>query len=271
MRLTNEVLQTGFGAVDLYRSEDRDDRVLMLHACGAGAKPLQKLALSLAADRFQIIIPNLAGYGGSFHNDKTLGPIEQHLEIIDYLLTQATTRYRIIGHSMGGFLALRAALLWPDKVSSVTAIEPMAFGVLDTKDDADALAADRNVIAVLNEALEAQQPDRGLAAFIGFWNDTSWTDLPASMQTLLCQLSEQINTEATAVSYNPTPAAVYSGLEQPVQLIVSERAPLPARRIVERLQEIIPQAEQYWVAGAGHMGPLTHPDKFARLISRFLI
>jgi pimeloyl-ACP methyl ester carboxylesterase len=44
----------------------------------------------------------------------------------------------------------------------------------------------------------------------------------------------------------------------PVFLLGGEESPLAARRVVARLGEAIPGARTETLAGAGHMGPLTH-------------
>ena len=273
--MKSSVINTDFGTLDFLEMGSGTQSILLLHACGAGAKPLQKLATALTSENdYRIVIPNLIGYGRSRHNDETLPPIQQHLALIEYLLKlNKNQRWRIIGHSMGGFLALQTALYWPQQVRSVSAIEPMAFGVLDpvnNTSDAGALNEDRQLIIALDQALLTGQPEQGLAGFISYWNGVPWSQLPEMMREQLLRLSRQIHAEANAVSYDTTSANTYAQLEMPIQLLLSEHAPLPAWRIVERLCEIIPQAQMQRIDGVGHMGLLTHPDHFARPIRNFL-
>jgi pimeloyl-ACP methyl ester carboxylesterase len=271
-----ELQATGFGSVELWQTAEADHGLLLLHACGTGAKPLHRLAEALSgADQndCQVVIPNLTGYGGSQHKQRDLAALEQHLAIIGYLLNRtANRRWHVAGHSMGGLLALQTALIWPQKVISVNAIEPMAFGVLDPADanDAAALTADRQIIASFRQALQAGQPQRGLAAFIGYWNETPWLQLPDFMRAVLIGLSPQMLAEATAISYDPTTAAAYRELDRPVQLLAGANTRFPAQRIIERLQHSLPQVQTQTINGAGHMGPLTHPAEFAQTIRSFI-
>lgn len=58
-----------------------------------------------------------------------------------------------------------------------------------------------------------------------------------------------------------TPAEAYRVIEAPVLLMTGEKTPLPERRVVEHLGESLPNARVKVVAGAGHMGPLTHAEE----------
>ena len=59
-------------------------------------------------------------------------------------------------------------------------------------------------------------------------------------------------------------------LKFPVLIMRGEHAPLPTRVISERLLELLPRCRLKIVAGAGHMGPLTHPLKVSEIISQHI-
>lgn len=274
--IQQETIRTDFAVIDVLTIGSGKQPVLLLHACGAGAKPLQKLARGLLADnRYRIVIPNLVGYGDTHHNEAGLAPLEQHLAVVEHLLTRENQQpWHLIGHSMGGFLALQSALRWPQRLRSISAIEPMAFGVLSSSSDATDIAAlneDRQLIIAFDQAMKTgAQVAHHLANFISYWNGVDWSTLPEPMQQQLLRLRQQIHREACAVSYDPTPLSVYKKLELPVQLLISEYAPLPAQRIVARLSEAIVQVQVKLISGTGHMGPLTHPQSFLRPVQEGL-
>lgn len=263
-------LTTASGVVEVLQVGVAGPPLLLLHGSAAGARPFTKFAELLAAD-CRIFIPNLAGYGASRHADPQLPPLEQHLALIESVLALETQQtWRVVGHSMGGFLALQATLRWPQRISSVVAIEPIAFGVLDNVLDAAALAEDRAVVTTLDQAVRTGRPAEGLEAFIGYWNGTPWSQLSEKMQQLFLGLSQQIRAEVLALSYDTTPAAAYTALQQPVLLILGAQAPLPARRIGMRLQGSLPRGHCAMIPEAGHMGPLTHPQGYTAIIDSFL-
>jgi pimeloyl-ACP methyl ester carboxylesterase len=56
----------------------------------------------------------------------------------------------------------------------------------------------------------------------------------------------------------PTVASRYAALRVPTLILRGEHAPAPTRLIAEALRASIPAARLEVIAGAGHMGPLTH-------------
>jgi hypothetical protein len=47
-------------------------------------------------------------------------------------------------------------------------------------------------------------------------------------------------------------------------------SPVSTRKIVDVLSHTLPKSEVRGFLGLGHMGPITHADKIAQLISKFL-
>nr|WP_246319495.1 alpha/beta hydrolase [Nocardioides kongjuensis] len=74
------------------------------------------------ADRYQIVAPYRRGYSPSPHTD-TIDPDRDAAEIAELLCDGA----HLVGTSMGGVVAMRAAALAPDQVRSLTVIEPPAM------------------------------------------------------------------------------------------------------------------------------------------------
>src|SRR5262249_24856064 len=76
--------------------------------------------------------------------------------------------------------------------------------------------------------------------------------------------------EFRAVLENATPASAYRALNAPVLILRGEHALLPSRLIAESLSQLLPAARLTVVAGAAHMGPLTHAGEVCALISRHI-
>ena len=73
-----------------------------------------------------------------------------------------------------------------------------------------------------------------------------------------------------ALIEDKTPVEAYRAIGFPVLILRGEHAPLPTRVISERLLELLPRSRLKVVAGAGHMGPLTHSAKVSELIWRYV-
>ena len=98
-----------------------------------------------------------------------------------------------------------------------------------------------------------------VAAFVDYWNGPgSWTALRPSVQRALIRWAPKVPLDFRALIDDPTPAAAYRALTFPVLILRGEHAPSPTRVIAEGLAEWLPASRVVDIAGAGHMGPLTH-------------
>lgn len=88
------------------------------------------------ADRFRLVAPYRRGYSPSPATDR-IDPDRDAREIVEFLGDGA----HLVGTSMGGVVAMRAAALAPEKVRSLTVIEPPAMPNAAGRPEADKLIA----------------------------------------------------------------------------------------------------------------------------------
>lgn len=120
------------GAVALeYEERGQGDALLLLHGLGCSASDwgLQMPALS---QKYRVIAPSLRGFGGS---DKPAGPcsIMQYADDVVTLLDRLNIeRAHVLGHSMGGAVAMQLAVARPERLDSLIVINAQpSFGVRD--------------------------------------------------------------------------------------------------------------------------------------------
>ena len=78
---------------------------VLLHASAAGPGSLVRLGKALAAAGYQVVIPALHGYGGTWVGGDQ-GPIERSVRVATWTLTAfPTDRKFLFGQSMGGLVA----------------------------------------------------------------------------------------------------------------------------------------------------------------------
>ena len=88
------------------------------------------------AERFEIVAPNRRGFPP--------GPDVERVDFEDearWLEPFLEPETHVVGHSYGGVIALLAAAQWPERVRSLTVIEPPAFGVARGRPAVDELVA----------------------------------------------------------------------------------------------------------------------------------
>ncbi|MFE2872971.1 MULTISPECIES: alpha/beta fold hydrolase [unclassified Embleya] len=100
---------------------DHGPRLLLIHGSlnSAAAAFVEQQAF---ADEWTVIAPYRRGYRPSPHTDR-IDPDRDAEEIVELIGSGA----HLVGTSMGGVVAMRAAALVPDRVWSLTVIEPPAL------------------------------------------------------------------------------------------------------------------------------------------------
>ena len=243
--------------------------VLLLHSGGMSGRQWRRLATRLSATH-QVASPDLLGSGGNplWPDD---APFEYPLDVaaVGELLDVLGPPAHVVGHSYGGLLALTLARLRPDAVRSVTVYDPVAFGVLHATRDAEGLvdlerAAENPVF--LDDARGGSEA--WLEAFVDYWNGRgSWQALPASARASFSRVGRKVYYEVRSLLADRTAPQAYASITAPTLLIGGELSPVAARRVIAVLGKALPNARTHAIAGAGHMGPISHAAEFNELVA----
>jgi pimeloyl-ACP methyl ester carboxylesterase len=170
----------------------------------------------------------------------------------------------LIGHSYGGAVALQIALLWPERLRSLTLYEPVRFALL--RNDGDG-ALWRDIVSTAQHVRELAQT-QGLRAaaeaFVDYWSGSgTWLRLPAKQQEGIAARMPKVSAEFGALFNDTLPLEAYGRLAMPLRLLHGSRSPRPARRVLELLAAACPAATTVGLDGLGHMGPLENPARVA--------
>ncbi len=243
------------------------ETVVLVHSSGMSSRQWRRVSDALEP-RLRVVLPDLLGYGESspwpsderFHFTMDLLALEA---LIDHLVAERGPVH-LAGHSYGGFLALLVALHRPRALRSIAVYEPVSFGVLRSRDERAALATvlpgDENApFPESDEALEAW-----MEGFIDYWNGKGgWLALAEPMRAQFRKTGRKVVGEVRSLGADRTPHQAYVTLEAPLLLLGSEKPTLAADRVLGILEECAPNARRVPIAGAGHMGPLTHAGAVA--------
>jgi len=248
--------------------------VVLVHSSGMSSRQWRRIADALEP-RFRVVLPDLLGYGASspwppeerFHFTMDLLAVEA---LLDRLVADHG-RVHLAGHSYGGFLALLAALHRPHALKSIAVYEPVAFGVLRSREEKEALAT----ILPGDEHAPFPETDAALEswmeAFIEYWNGRGgWQSLAEPVRQQFRATGRKVVGEVRSLGADRTPHQAYRTIDAPLLLLGSEKPTLAADRVLEILRESAPHASRKAIAGAGHMGPLTHAGAVAEaMIAHF--
>lgn len=231
----------------------RKSRVLLIHSGGFTSRQWRRLAERLAP-RFDVMAPDLLGYGADPWPDGVPFHFEQDLE---YLGSFVSGPVHLVGHSYGGFLALKLALLRPEHVRSIAVYDPVAFGVLDAVEDAEEWRE-------LTRVRQRWEPDATgtdeawLRGFVEWWNGAgAWERLGEETRGAFRRMGWKVFQEVITLASDRAPLATYSTISAPALIMGGAMSPQVERRVVEKLGTL-PNATVRFIEGAGHMGPISH-------------
>lgn len=123
-----------------YRTAGRTDGepVLLIHAFASQSGSWETTAAALVANGYRVVAPDLRGHGRS-QRTATYALDDFERDLTALLDALGLARVRLVGHSLGGHLALRLAMRMPERVSHLV-IEAAPVPPRD-EDEAATLAA----------------------------------------------------------------------------------------------------------------------------------
>jgi pimeloyl-ACP methyl ester carboxylesterase len=243
--------------------------VVALHCSGAGAGQWRRLGDELADD-YELIAPEHYGCDsiGAWTGEHAFTLADEAKRTIA-LIDRCDRPVHLVGHSYGGGLALHIALKRPNRIASLALYEPSAFHLLNQPDTGEhtAFAEIVDITRETGNGVVTGNYRRTAACFVDYWSGPgAWSALRPSVQNALTRWAPKAPLDFQALIQEPTPASAYAILHFPVLVLRGEHAPAPTRHIAETLPTLMPAARLAVVAGAGHLGPLTHEAEVSGLI-----
>ena len=235
--------------------------VLCLHCSLARGRAFAALAKHLSGRT--LVAPDLPGHGAAADADPERDFHDQATEVA--LAALPKQRGPVIGHSFGATVALRLALEAPDQVSGLVLYEPVLFATAGDGPGRRETARRDDITA----ELAAGDHAAALTRFLAVWGAKGplKPELRAYMEAripLIGAASPALNADAADILPRLGRIAV------PVLLMEGAESPPVIPEINAALANALPDARRVQVAGAGHMGPVTHAPEVAAEVARFL-
>jgi len=239
--------------------------VILLHCSASSGGQWQPLVRAMG-DRFTVLAPDLdAPEGAALAANDPLPRLGDDVARLRALADRHGAAFHLVGHSYGGAVALRAALDMPERIASLTLIEPVAFHLL--RPFAPLWLEVRALAQALAEAVRRGAPADGMALFVDYWNGPgTWASLAETDRGHLAACAGRTVHDFAALFAESADLRDYGRLAMPTLLLCGESTTAPCRKLVDQLSVVLKRLRRETVAGAGHMAPLTHADATNRYI-----
>jgi len=235
------------------------ETVVLLHG-SASNSALWRHTKGALQSRYRCIAPDLIGYGSSaaWPQQAAFG-LDAELRAIEPSLRCCADTLHLVGHSYGGVLALHLALADPERVQSLTLIEPVFFAALKYVGDWSAYFEFCRVRDEFVTALARGDREAAMRRFVDFWmGNDAWVGLSADTRASMRKAADKIVLDWQASFAADPGIARLSALAARTLLVRGSDSPRPMRSLVDALHAIMPGSGRTVVEGASHLLPRTH-------------
>ena len=240
------------------RIEGEGKPLLILHGYLGMSDNWKTLSGRFAESGFQVHSLDLRNHGRSFHSDEFSHELMM-LDILNYCKYHNLEKISLIGHSMGGKLAMFLAVTYPDLIDkliiadiSVREYPPHHQDILEALNSVD--------FSVQKERKEVEDV---IAQYVSDFGTRQFLMKNVYRETPE-QLAFRMNLNSLTENYDNMGIAIpkESRFEKPVLFLRGENSNYIRERDEQDIMEIFPKAEIKTVTNAGHWLHAENPNEF---------
>ncbi|MFJ3659853.1 alpha/beta fold hydrolase [Streptomyces sp. NPDC090119] len=256
-------VETSFGTTHVYRYGPTDPAatsrtpVVLVHGAGACSAMWYPNTPALSADRPVYAIDTPGDPGRSLQRAPVHQPQHAAQWLDETLAGLGLDRVHLVGSSYGGWLALNQAHRGPDRLASVTLLDPGGLEKVGLR-----------FFAWIFVSLFATFAPKALRPRLAAWLEQPVLVVP-ELRTMI-----RLGVRAFRVR-RPAPLPLSEGelstIRTPLYLVLGERSLLVhPRRQVERVPRLIPSARAEVISGTGHGPQIDHAAEINRRMLKFM-
>lgn len=210
----------------------------------------------LLEDNFDLILPDLRGFGESTTVDLFYAMEDFASDVAGLLDYLGIPKATIVGHSMGGYIALAFARLYPERVSGLGLVASQA-------------AADAPERREGRYKSAAEVADKGIASVVEVMT-TKFTSDPRLQEAARQSMERQPPAayigalKAMAERVDSTP--LLSSIQYPVVIVHGDADALVPIDRAREVKAAVPHAHLVEISGAGHMPMMEAKEETAQAL-----
>lgn len=156
--------------MDIPAGKDTQKTIVLFHGKNFSGAYFHELILGLNQEGYRVIVPDQIGFGKSSKPQHYQYSFQALAENTAKLLNSLNIKeHSLLGHSMGGMLAVRYSLMYPERVKKLFLVNPIGL------EDYKSLTSYRNI----NEGYQTElsQTEKSLRDYqLTFYYDNKWKD-----------------------------------------------------------------------------------------------
>lgn len=274
--------------MDVKATSPNGKTVVLLHGKNFGGSYWQRTIADLSKAGYRVIAPDQIGFGKSSKPDRyqfSFHTMATHTS--ELLISLGVTRYMVVGHSMGGMLATRLTLMFPQAVAKLALVNPIGL------EDYRSRVPYRTVDQIYAQELKANEQSirdyQRQAYFAGNWKPEYDKLIEVAVGWTLHKDYPKIAWNSALTSdmiYTQPVVQEFPNLKAPTLLIVGtrDRTAIGKDRVPKEQQEelgryeklgkvtasTIPGSKLVEIEGVGHMPQVEAYDRYLAALSDFL-
>lgn len=272
-------IPTRLGSLRVARSGPAAIDTLLLHGVGLDSSAWSPLVEAADSRTSGWALLDLPGFGGSDPLEHGISLDDASEAVLDAIDALGATTVHLVGHSMGGFLALHLAAAHPERVRSLTIVCGAYSTIVDVVNAPMRTLArvPRTAVAYLaltgiarlkslGDAVLTAGARTGLLRLFLAGVAAHPFRVPGSMLRALAAGSRPksfLYAQATGEGYDC--AAVWARIGVPVLAVFGESDALVSRRDAAVLAAALPAARIEYLPDAAHLAPMEQPHALVRL------
>lgn len=245
--------------------------VVLIHSSVSANRQWRALTEALK-DRYRILAINLFGYGETTPWPGTsLQSLYAQAQLVLALCEEFGMPLHLVGHSFGGSVALKSAMLLGPRVGSLILLEPNPFYLLKQNGRTQAFLEARGLRDHVKYFGSLGDWPKVAERFADYWlGDGAWSAMPEKRRAAFAESLPPNFHEWDAAMGEETTLEECKALTARTLVVSDAATRLPIREIVDIFAKACPHWSFHTIPEGGHMAPLTRPELINPVIREFL-
>jgi lipase len=245
----------------------RRETILFLHGSIGNGDGWHRTVAALRP-LYRCLTPDLIGYGASMPWPKDgIFTLEAERLVLEPLLVCCADTFHLVGYSYGGVVALDLALAHPQRIRTLTLIEPVLFNILREAGKEFSFQQFGRMRQDFVAALARGPADLALRPFVDFWAGRgSWDKLPTDIRASMVRTAGKVVLDWEAsFAFSPSRQSL-AALAPRTLLLRGDQSPPSMLELVDSLHILMPESSHRVVIGANHLLPFVRATEVTQAI-----